>query len=185
MLERIVQASVFAPDGTIETTPGYHAASSTFYVGDLRIPRVAEDPSISEPERALGLILELLRDFPFVSEADRLVAIAAMLGPFVRRVVDGSTPLHLFEAPTPGAGKGLLSDVVSIPATGRRAPTITEARSEEEWRKRITAVLRNGSPITLIDNLGARLESPALSAAITSPMWTTVSSAATSSWFSP
>ena len=106
------------------------------------------------------------------ADADRLIAFAAMLGPFARALVDGSTPLHLIEAPTPGTGKGLLADIIAIPSTGRRAATITEARNEEEWRKRITAMLRNGRALTLIDNIQARLESPALSAALTSPLWT-------------
>jgi putative DNA primase/helicase len=173
VLERIVEAPVFGPDGTVETRPGYHSSSRTFYAGrGIELQPVSVDPSQSEVARAADVIGELLHDFPFASEADRLIAIAGMLGPFARSLIDGSTPLHLFEAPTPGTGKGLLADIVAIPSTGRRAATITEARNEEEWRKRITAVLRNGRAITLIDNIQARLDSPALSAAITSPLWT-------------
>jgi len=173
VLERIVEAPVFAPDGTIETSPGYHAGSRTYYAGrGLKLRRVSDDPTVTEVDEAVSLVAELLRDFPFVTEADPLTAMAAMLGPFVRSLIDGSTPLHLIEAPTPGTGKGLLADVIAIPATGRRAATITEARGEEEWRKRITAVLRNGRPVTMIDNIQARLDSAALSAAITSPLWT-------------
>jgi putative DNA primase/helicase len=173
VLERIVEAPVFGPDGTVETRPGYHASSRTYYAGNrIEVANVSVDPSPSEVARAVDLTHELLNDFPFCSQADRLVAVAAMLGPFVRSLIEGSTPLHLFEAPTPGTGKGLLADVVAIPSTGRRAATITEARNEEEWRKRITAMLRNGRAITLLDNVQARLESPALSAALTSPLWT-------------
>jgi hypothetical protein len=173
VLERIVQAPVYGPDGTVETRPGYHSSSRTYYAGNgFELQPVSVDPSHTEVARAVDVIGELLNDFPFTSEADRLIAIAAMEGPFVRSLIDGATPLHLIEAPTPGTGKGLLADVVAIPSTGRRAATITEARNEEEWRKRITAMLRNGRAITLIDNIQARLESPALSAAITSPMWT-------------
>jgi putative DNA primase/helicase len=173
VLERIVEAPVYGPDGTVETRPGYHAGSRTYYAGsEVELQPVSVDPSITEVARAVDIIGELLNDFPFSSKADRLIGVSAMLGPFARGLILGSTPLHLFEAPTPGTGKGLLADVVAIPSTGRRAATITEARNEEEWRKRITAMLRNGRAITLIDNIQARLESPALSAAITSPMWT-------------
>ncbi|MDQ3784413.1 MAG: hypothetical protein M3360_05975 [Actinomycetota bacterium] len=173
ILERIVEAPVFAPDGSIETRPGYHPASRTYYAdAGLELKPVSEDPTSAEQEEALGWIDELFGDFPFVSEADRLTAISAMLTPFARSLIDGSTPLHMYEAPTPGTGKGLLADVTAIPATGRRAATITEARNEDEWRKRITAMLRNGRAVTLIDNVTARLDSAALSAALTSPMWT-------------
>jgi hypothetical protein len=172
VLERIVEAPVFGPDGTIETRPGYHAGSRTYYAGTgMKLRSVSSDPVVAEIVEASALLRELLQDFPFVSEADRLMAYAAMLLPFARSLIEGSTPLHVIEAPTPGTGKGLLADLIAIPATGRRAATITEARNEEEWRKRITAMLRNARAITLIDNIQARLESPALSAAITSPLW--------------
>ena len=42
---------------------------------------------------------------------------------------------------------------------------------EEEWRKRITAILRLGPGILLIDNLRRRLDSAALSAALTASTW--------------
>jgi putative DNA primase/helicase len=173
VLERIVEAPVFGPDGTVDTRPGYHPSSRTYYAGGgIELDPVSVDPSPTDVAKAVDILGELVNDFPFVSSADRLVAYAAMLGPFARSLIEGSTPLHLIEAPTPGTGKGLLADVIAIPSTGRRAATITEARNEEEWRKRITAILRNGRAVTLIDNVQARLESPALSAAITSPLWT-------------
>lgn len=48
---------------------------------------------------------------------------------------------------------------------------MTEGRDEDEWRKRITSKLLSGSSIILIDNLRRRLESPAMSAAITASIW--------------
>jgi putative DNA primase/helicase len=122
VLERIVEAPAFAPDGSIQTKPGYHEAARRYYHGNGLVVRpVPSAPSRAEVDRAVELILELLIDFPFVSEADRLNAVAAMLGPIVRDLIPGSTPAHLFEAPTPGTGKGLLADAVAIPATGRPA----------------------------------------------------------------
>ncbi|MBA3737331.1 MAG: hypothetical protein H0W97_02060 [Actinobacteria bacterium] len=173
ILERIVEAPVFGPDGEIETEPGYHPSSKTYYAGEgLALAPVPTTPSSTDVARAVAVFNNLFNDFPFASEADRRNAESAMLLPFARGLVSDATPLHLFEAPTPGTGKGLLADVVAIPSTGRRAATLTEAGNEEEWRKRITAQLRNGRAITLIDNVRGRLESAALSAAITSPTWT-------------
>jgi hypothetical protein len=49
---------------------------------------------------------------------------------------------------------------------------MTEARDEDEWRKRIFAKLRTGPTAVLIDNLRRRLDSAALSSAITAyPTW--------------
>jgi hypothetical protein len=81
MLERIVEAPAFAPDGSIQTEPGYHEAARRFYHGNgLMVRPVPTAPSGSDVGRAVRLLSELLIDFPFVSEADRLNAIAAMLG---------------------------------------------------------------------------------------------------------
>jgi hypothetical protein len=48
---------------------------------------------------------------------------------------------------------------------------MTEGRDEDEWRKRITAAVRNGGSEILIDNVRRRLDSSTLSAAITAQFW--------------
>jgi len=174
VLTRIVEAPVFAPDGTLQTGPGYHAASRTFYypAPDFQLPAVPEKPTEDELMRARSLILdELLCDFPFMSFTERTHAVALLLLPYVRNLIDGPTPLHLIEKPSPGTGATLLVDSLTYPATGRPAAAMAEGRDEDEWRKRITAKIADGSQIVLIDNLRHRLDSAALSAAITSRFW--------------
>jgi len=174
VLNRIVEAPVFAPDDTLQIKPGYHPASRTFYAPaqGLVIPNVPARPSNGDIETAKTLIVdELLGDFPFTSNSERAHAVAFLLLPFVRDLIYGPTPLHLIEKPSPGTGASLLADVLTFPAIGRTAPVMTEARNEDEWRKRITAKLRGGPSIILVDNIRLRLESSALSAAITSTFW--------------
>lgn len=174
ILMRIVEAPVFAKDGTLLTTPGYHPASQTFYVPaeGFNVPQVSDRPSAEEIDEARLLICyDLLVDFPFTNDAERAHAVALLLLPFARDLIPGPTPLHLFEKPMPGTGATLLVDMLSYPATGRPIPTMTEGRDEEEWRKRLTAKLRNSPQFVLIDNLRQRLDSGAVSAAITSPIW--------------
>jgi putative DNA primase/helicase len=113
----------------------------------------------------------LLGQFPFTGGPELAHAVALLLLPFARELIDGPTPLHLIEKPSPGTGGSLLADVLTFPALGRPAGVMTEARSEEEWRKRITAQLRTGASVVLIDNLRECLDSAAVSAAITAPVW--------------
>ena len=66
-LSRIVEAPVFAPDGTLQTTPGYHPASRCYYVPSkgLVIPEVPQQPSSTDTSRAVTLITkELLETSP-------------------------------------------------------------------------------------------------------------------------
>ena len=48
---------------------------------------------------------------------------------------------------------------------------MTEGRDEDEWRKRLTAKFRCGAQFIFVDNLGRRLDSATVSAAVTAPTW--------------
>jgi hypothetical protein len=174
VLQRIVEAPVFGTDGQIQTEPGYHLASRTYFAppaGFVVLP-VSHQPLADEIDEARDLLVdELLGDFPFVSEADRAHALGLLLLPFVRDLIPGPTPLHLVEKPTPGTGASLLVEMLTCPATGRELAAMTEGRNEDEWRKRLTAKLRTAPAFVLLDNLRNTLDSAALSAAITAPVW--------------
>lgn len=174
VLTRIVEAPIFAADGTLHLSPGYHPGSRTLYAPapGFSVPPVPDHPSGADVERARRLILEdLLGDFPFVSEAERAHAVALLLLPFTREWVESATPLHVIEKPSPGTGATLLVDVLTYAATGHRAAALTEGRDEDEWRKRLTAKLQTGPAVVVIDNLKRRLEASAVSAAITADTW--------------
>ena len=117
------------------------------------------------------IVDDLLTDFPFNSESERATAISLLLLPFAREMIDSATPLHLFEKPSPGTGATLLVDMLTYPATGWPIPAMTEGNNEEEWRKRVTAKLMTGPQFLLLDNLRHRLDSAAVSSAITAPTW--------------
>jgi hypothetical protein len=174
VLVRIVEAPVFGPGGELQTTTGYHAASRTYYdpPKGFVVRPVPDRPSAEELGQARSYLLEeLLGDFPFVDHADRAHALAALLQPFARDLIDGPTPGHMIEAPAPGSGKGLLADVITLPAVGRHVGTVTQARDDAEWRKRLTAQLVSGHPVILIDNITRPLDSGVLASALTTPAW--------------
>jgi hypothetical protein len=147
-LRDIVQAPIFSKDGHIIATSGYHPEARLWYAPWSRMDiSVPDTPTHGEVTEARELIVtELLGDFPFESEGSRAHAVAAILLPFVRELIQGPTPLHLFSAPTPGSGKGLLVEVTSLIATGRPSLPVSAPRDDEEMRKRITAQLRRGTP---------------------------------------
>ena len=77
----------------------------------------------------------------------------------------------MVEKPAPGTGATLMVDVVSIIATGVGASVMVEGRDEDEWRKRLTAKLREIPSIVLIDNLRRQLDASSVAAALTAPYW--------------
>ncbi len=174
ILRRIVEVPVFAPDGTLQTAAGYHAGSRTYFSpppGFVLRP-ISNNPSPAELQQATQLILdEVLHDFPFIAEADRAHAVSLFLQPFCRDLITGPTPLYVIEAPIEGSGKGLLAEVCLMPSMGRRVGTLAPGRDEEEWRKSITSVLREGHEALWIDNLVHPLDSGTLAAALTTSVW--------------
>jgi putative DNA primase/helicase len=173
VLTRIVESPILAPDGSVQTQAGCNPGSRTYYAPAIgfEVPTVALYPSGKDVDRARAFVDEVLCDFPFESEADRAHAVALFLLPFVRELIDGATPLHLIEKPAPGTGASLLADVLLCPSIGRTPATLTEARDEDEWRKRLTAKLAHGPSVILIDNLRRMLDSASLSAMITAGTW--------------
>jgi putative DNA primase/helicase len=174
VLNRIVEAPVFSPSGELQTEPGYHIGSRTYFAPKegFEVPEVPMVPTTTDIAKARMVILdELLADFPFVGDAERAHAMSCMLLPYARDLIPGATPLHLIEAPSPGTGKGLLIEVLTYPALGRSVTTMTEGRDEDEWRKRITSKLMIRPSVLLVDNLRRRLDSAAVAAAVTSPAW--------------
>jgi hypothetical protein len=174
-IEAVVSTPVFGAGGALIASPGYHPEDRVWFhvqPGDapIQVPEVPTDAEVSE---ARGLLLhDLLVDFPFVNDSDRAHAVAAILLPFVRRMITSCTPIHLLEAPSPGSGKNLLADVISLVTMGRVCQPTTLADDEDETRKKITSVLIQGQPIILIDNVRDGLDSATLSSALTAEVWT-------------
>ncbi len=173
-LENVVTTPVFGPDGSLIAAPGYHTESRLWMHRPLGFDMdgIPESPSSQEIERALDLLLnDLFVDFPFTSESDRCHALAALLLPFVRRMVHGPTPIHLVEAPTPGTGKSLLAEMIALVCTGHSADVTTLDKQESETRKKITAILATAPLIVHVDNLRKGLLSSQIAAAITAEIW--------------
>ena len=174
VLSGIVTAPVFGKDGTLITEPGYHPAARLLYEPSqgFALPAIPDRPVPADVAAARSLLLEdLLGDFPFVGDAERAHALALLLLPFVRPMIPGPTPLHMVEKPAPGTGATLMVDVISIIATGAGASVMVEGRDEDEWRKRLTAKMREIPPIVLIDNLRRQLDASSVAAALTAPYW--------------
>jgi putative DNA primase/helicase len=177
LLERVVTTPTFGRGGELIAVPGYHEDERLFLcldreLEDLNVPL---QPSPTDVEQAKHLLLkEVLGDFPFIDQADRAHAVAAILQPFVRGLIEGPTPLFVIEAPTPGAGKGLLSNVIAAIATGREAHSRTLADSEAEVRKMLTSELALGRALVLLDNhrQGRTLDSETLASVLTAVIWT-------------
>ena len=172
-LSALIEAPVIRPDGSILDQPGYDPSTQLYYtpLAGMEACTVSLKPTPQERENALALLLSAIGEFPYADEADKANALALLLTPILRPAIKRHVPLALIDAPKQGTGKGLLSDVVSIIATGSSAAILTLSNSQEELQKLITSLLIEGSTIITLDNVTGCLQSRHLDAALTSDMW--------------
>jgi len=177
-LRRIAFAPFFDMNGNLVSEPGYHAESQTYLVlpHGFEVPRVSAKPTEKEMERVRQLFLEVFGDFPFDGlcrkeiEDGKSASYANTIGmvilPFVREMIDGATPGHLLNKPSPGTGAGLVFDVTAIVWTGKKATMMTIPKRKEEIGKTIIAKLRSGASYICFDNIPDNLDSDDLAMAL-------------------
>jgi hypothetical protein len=173
-IQAVVECPVFSRAGKLIIKPGFDREAQIWFepAPSLAIPSIPPKPTSAEIQRAREMLLdEFLGDFPFKDDASRANVLSALLLPFVRPMVDGPTPLHLIDAPTEGTGKTLLASIITIPALGTSVEGTAEGDSNEEWRKRITAIMAEGKMFVLLDNLSRILDSAPLASVITQRTW--------------
>ncbi len=171
-LDAVVHLPVLQPNGTVAAEGGYDPGTRLLACLDPSLHAACALDGAPCPHDAVALLYdEVLADFPFARDSDRTHALAALLLPVVRHLVDGPTPLHLVEAPTPGTGKTLLADVVHLVATGQPVEPTPLPRAEPEVRKKITSLLLGSPALVLLDNINHGLDSPSLAAALTKDRW--------------
>ena len=154
----VINAPTLRPDGTILDAPGYDPATQLWYHPDsqLVLPQLCAAPTREQAEQALKLFTDLLTGYPFDSNVDRSVALAAILTPVLRGAFD-VVPMNLLRAPDAGTGKSHFVDLVSIIARGQLCPVVTNVKSVEEMEKRLGALVLEGAPMASLDNCSCDL----------------------------
>lgn len=165
----IVESPVVRPDGTILSRPGYDHATFLYHcpAPGLSVPEIPDCPTNSDLQTAVQLLAEIFCDFPFDSDASRANALAALLTPILRTMIDGPVPLCIIDKPQAGIGASLLAEVISVIATGRRAAMLSAQKDDEGWRKAIFSLLLQGQTMVTIDNIEGTLLAPSLAGALT------------------
>jgi hypothetical protein len=184
ILETVADSPRFLADGTLILDPGYHAVGQLYYSPPAELVglEVPETPTDSEVAAARSMILDdLLCDFTFANHASKANAVALMLLPFVRLMINGSCPLHHAEASTEGTGKGLLVQTCLLPSCGDDIASTPPKEDDAEWRKILTTHFMGGSPYLFLDNVAnfydrftgdtLPVDSPSLAQALTTKVY--------------
>src|SRR5262249_18276990 len=128
LLAGVVNTPFLRVDGSICETAGYDPESRLLFKPEDQVfPPMPQYPSRADAEVALALLRKLIETFPFVTSADRAVALAGVLTVLDRRSM-ATAPLIAFTSPSAGTGKSLLVDLMSVLATGRPMPVLSQGK---------------------------------------------------------
>ena len=169
-IEAVVEAAVLVPTVRFFRLPDT-SATGIFYRPQVEFPTIPDAPSHSDALKARDALLEVVRDFPYATEAHRAGWLAATLTPLGRYAIVGPAPMFLFDANVRGSGKSLQVDTTSMISAGREAARMSLPRDDEEFRKRITALAIAGEPLILVNNIAGVLGNASLDAALTATSW--------------
>jgi len=170
-LSGFVECPTLTPDGRVVDVPGYDTDTGLFAAwseisGYVSPPRA---PSMRDAADAADALAKVVATFPFVSPADQSAALAGMILAICRRSLLAA-PMLCVTAPTPGTGKTLLTDTISLLATGRRAAVMAMGHDEKEADARLVGVLLAGDAMVNIDNVERPLGGDLLCQVLTSPV---------------
>lgn len=174
IVKAFISSPVVAPDGTFIQQPGLHASSGLFYQTRQTIPEIPCTPTQHQVEQSVALLMHLVADFPFDSQASRQAWFAYFLTPLIAHFVPRPYPLFHIGSTQSGGGKGYLASSLFW-ARGLEAELSDLPATEEEIRKKLTSLLASdgsgGSSADLIvfDNVRWKgiFSSPSLEAFIT------------------
>jgi hypothetical protein len=169
-LEAVIDHPMLRSDGTVLNKAGYDEESGLLLAPALPLPELLEEPTLKDAEAARDLLLDLVCDFPFKTDAHKAAWLASIITPLAR-FTTGPAPLFLISANAPGTGKDLLMHVNTGILSGRDATITTFTDNMDELRKRITALAIAGDRIVLFDNITNSLGGSVFDAAITATTW--------------
>ena len=172
-LKGIINGPVMRPDGTILTKLGYDEATGLYYAGDREIKlNVPENPTKKDAYKAARWLMEqIFHDFPYKGDADKANVLAHLITRVIKPMIEGPTPIMLFDKPQPGTGATLQVEIIERIVTGEPAAFRAMPASEEEMNKVITAMLLDGRTVCNFDNITTPIKQSSLSQAATSTKW--------------
>lgn len=172
-LAGISRVPILRADGSLSVASGFDAESGVLIrplpgASPLEVP---ESPTRDDGLRAIGELVDVVREFDFVEPSDRDAWLAFVLTLVGRRAIDGPSPMFVFDSPDQRSGKTLLLKIAGIIALGEQPALRTNADSTEEQRKAILAALLGAERLVALENVTTELGGAVLAGVITAERW--------------
>lgn len=138
-------------DGELVTAAGYDKASQRFGVFDSRQFAIPE-PTLDAARDALSMLEDVLKEFHFVSAADKAAALAAIFTAVVRPTLAHAPGFHV-KAPVFGSGKTYLCELIGAFAGPAGNAKVSYPTTSEEATKVILSLLLSSPAVIEFDDM--------------------------------
>lgn len=181
-LAGVPEYPVLLPSGHVLDREGYEPSTGLLYMPPIDFGTIPDEPTQQECAEALRWFwVETSHDFPFrgmgyptpesaadpdgvlryLLARDRPDAWGVVAGVFTllgRPFIDGDTPAIIFDATTPGSGKGLQVDIISTIAFGRvigklTYPSVGGLDCDHVLEQMLGGEARNGALAVILDEV--------------------------------
>jgi DNA polymerase-1 len=167
-LSGILTAPTVLADGRLLDQPGYDPDSGLYLAFPQgRFPTLPRHLTRDVALEALERLKQPSAEFRFVSNCHRSTALGALLTLVARDAIPGNLPAIGVTAPTPGSGKGLLIDTLTIAATGVLSPKWSNITDDVELDKRFFSAAVSGRRVLCIDNIARPFGNEVVDAVLT------------------
>jgi hypothetical protein len=170
-------APVLRPDGSILFSQGFDARTSVYATNtfEMLAGSVPTEPTREEAQAALQFLLTPFAEMLWLPASGQATHTAHILTLLTRHLIP-VVPLFAYLAPVAASGKTLAAEAASRIVNGRGAtlmPAVTGRDTDEEMRKRLTALLLASRSDIVFDNAarGSVFGGAPLDALLTSPTW--------------
>jgi len=167
-IRSVVNSPVMRKDGTIWQDEGWDSQTMVYHHPSFTLPPIPNNPSKEDAKEASKVLLDIICDFPVVSDACRSAWISMVLTILFRNLVDGPCPLFFVQANMRRAGKGKMANIAANITLGKKFAANSYIHDEQEMDKRIVMFGMSGEPVCFIDNVGGPFGLKCLDAALTS-----------------
>jgi hypothetical protein len=153
------------------------------YTLDWRLASAGYDPAsgiynagpVVDARGTMEHLDRLLAEFCFRTPGDRTNYLGMLLTTILMPMFIGSKPAVLFNGNQPSLGKSVLAQIIAILRDGKPTETATYNPNDEEFEKRLGAIVHRGATTIIIDNAKAsgrnpRIDSACLERSITDPI---------------
>lgn len=157
-LRGVAHVPIMAADGSVVTTPGYHAESEMWITSTLPRVTLPDRPTRDDALASLDKLRHLFREYEFADPANQTAGVAALMTAVTRPSVD-KAPLTLSTSGAPRTGKDHLMRSCSLVAIGQMPDIMSLGTRGEERDKRLSQIFHSGSPAVILSNINGGLES--------------------------